>query len=120
MQFNKLALAAAVAAAPATGMAMEPMNDKSMSNVTGQDGISIDLSTQLNAELRVHDTDGFTDPSGNARTDSGAIVIGNFGLSSGTSLHSVIFPASPARDSCIRMSSSLSLSISSRMMRTTS
>jgi hypothetical protein len=84
MNFNKLALAAAVAAAPATGMAMEPMQDSEMSGVTGQDGIAINLSTSMSTDLYVHDTDGFTDSSSNTVSGAGAIVIENFGLTDTT------------------------------------
>ncbi|MCG8393258.1 MAG: hypothetical protein MI745_09260 [Pseudomonadales bacterium] len=77
MEFKKLALAAAVAAAPMSALALEPVSDATLSGVTGQDGISIGLETNLSMDILVHDTDGFT-----GNTDSGAIVIENFGLSS--------------------------------------
>lgn len=90
MNFKKLALAAAIATAPAAGLAMEPMEDAALSGVTGQDGISISLSTQLSTDVYIHDTDGLgttakTNQAGTNYTysDSGAIVINNFGLSDG-------------------------------------
>ncbi|WP_297764040.1 DUF6160 family protein [uncultured Alcanivorax sp.] len=83
MKFKKLALAAAVAALPATGFSMEAMEDSALSGVTGQDGISIGLNTELSAELRIHDADGFTDPAGvtaNDRTDSAALIFQDFAI----------------------------------------
>jgi hypothetical protein len=73
MEFKKLALAAAVAVAPMGAMALEPMQDEALSGVTGQDGISIGLATNLTAGLKIHDTDGHT---GN----SGAILIDGFSI----------------------------------------
>ena len=43
MNFKKLALAAAVAVAPMSALALEPMQDEALSGVTGQDGISLSL-----------------------------------------------------------------------------
>ena len=83
MKFKKLALADAVAALPATGFSMEAMEDSALSGVTGQDGISIGLNTELSAELRIHDADGFTDPAGvatNDRTDSAALIFQDFAI----------------------------------------
>lgn len=83
MKFKKLALAAAVAALPATGFSMEAMEDSALSGVTGQDGISIGLNTELSAELRIHDADGFADPAGktsNDRLDSAALIFQDFAI----------------------------------------
>lgn len=83
MKFKKLALAAAVAALPATGFSMEAMEDTALSGVTGQDGISIGLNTELSAELRIHDADGFADPAGNTsndRLDSAALIFQDFAI----------------------------------------
>lgn len=44
---KKLALATAVAAAPFATQAMEPMNDEQMGNVTGQEGVTIELNTAM-------------------------------------------------------------------------
>ena len=72
MNFKKLALAAAVAVAPMSALALEPMQDDALSGVTGQDGISIGITTNnLNLNAIVHDKDGLTSISG----DAGAIVI---------------------------------------------
>lgn len=77
MKFNKLALAAAVAAAPTAGLAMEPMEDSQLSNVTGQDGLSIGLDTSQTMDVIIEDTDG-TDVT--AYNTTGSIVISNAGL----------------------------------------
>lgn len=77
MKFNKLALAAAVAAAPTAGLAMEPMEDNQLSNVTGQDGLSIGLSTSQTMDVIIEDTDG---TSVSAYSTTGSIVISNAGL----------------------------------------
>lgn len=100
MKFNKLALAAAIATAPAAGLAMEPMTDDAMSGVTGQDGISIDMKTSLTTDMYIHDKDGLgttaktaQDGSTYTYSDSGAIVIDNFGLSgdqNGTAVDAVV------------------------------
>lgn len=44
---QKLALASAIAAAPFATQAMEPMSDSQMGNVTGQQGVTIELSTAM-------------------------------------------------------------------------
>ena len=75
--FQKLALASAVAALPATGVAMEPLNDTEMSGVTGQDGIVIGLQTDVVAGVELHDTDGL---DGVAGDDAGAIMLDGFGI----------------------------------------
>ena len=78
MEFKKLALAAAVAALPATGFSMEAMEDSALSGVTGQDGISIGLATDVVAGLKVHDKDGAVGVTG--ANGGGAIVIDGFGI----------------------------------------
>lgn len=83
--FKKLALVSAVAALPMTGFAMEPMDDASLSDVTGQDGISIGLTLNQTMDVLIHDTDGLTGvnaalvPAGFGAT-SGGIYIDNMGL----------------------------------------
>ncbi len=74
MNFKKLALVAAVAVAPMSALALEPMQDDALSAVTGQDGINIGITTNdLNLDVYVHDKDGLTGSS--LTGDSGAIVI---------------------------------------------
>ena len=88
MEFKKLALAAAVASLPATGFSMEALEDSALSGVTGQDGISISLASDVTASLKVHDKDGFTG-NGVATEDSGALVISGFGISRANSTDSI-------------------------------
>lgn len=76
MKFKKLALAAAVAALPATGFSMEALEDSALSGVTGQDGINIGLATDISAGLKIHDKDGIDGTVGNA----GALVINGFSI----------------------------------------
>ena len=78
MNFKKLALAAAVAVAPMSALALEPMQDDALSSVTGQDGISIGLNLNATLNVGIEDTDGF---AGN--TGEGMILIENMGLSTG-------------------------------------
>ena len=79
MGFKKLALAAAVAAAPMSALALEPMQDEALSGVTGQDGISISLATDISASLIVHDADGLAAADGGT-DNSGALVINGFAI----------------------------------------
>jgi uncharacterized protein DUF6160 len=78
MKFKKLALAAAVAALPATGFSMEALEDSALSGVTGQDGISIGLATDIQASVRIHDKDGIS--LGDLAGDAGALVIDGFAI----------------------------------------
>lgn len=64
MGFKKLALAAAVAAAPMSALALEPMADEAMSAVTGQDGISMTINGNISTDVWIEDTDGFTGVAG--------------------------------------------------------
>jgi len=75
--FTKLALVSAIAAMPVSGFAMEAMDDSSLSAVTGQDGISITLGTNISADIIIHDKDGYG--AGNY-AGAGAIVLSGFGL----------------------------------------
>jgi hypothetical protein len=75
--FKKLALVSAIAAMPMSGFAMEAMDDSSLSAVTGQDGISITLGTNISADIIIHDKDGYG--AGNY-AGAGAIVLSGFGL----------------------------------------
>ena len=75
MGFKKLALAVAVAAAPMSALALEPMQDEALSSVTGQDGISIGLSLNATLDVGIEDTDGF-----GTNTGAGMILIDDMGL----------------------------------------
>lgn len=78
MSFKKLALVTAMFAATSGAFAMEAMDEESLAATTGQDGITIGLSTQANLDVIIHDKDGFA-----TRTDSGAIVMTGIALSDG-------------------------------------
>ncbi|MGB2248570.1 MAG: DUF6160 family protein [Alcanivorax sediminis] len=86
MGFKKLALAAAVAAAPMSALALEPMQDEALSAVTGQDGISIGITTPaagISMDVLVHDMDGLgtpTTPVAGLSGDSGAIYVDNMSV----------------------------------------
>ena len=82
MGFKKLALAAAVAAAPMSALALEPMQDEALSGVTGQDGITIGLSLNATLDLGIEDTDGFTGGPANP----GMILIDDMGLTGDISI----------------------------------
>lgn len=84
MTFKKLALVTAMAMLPMSAMAVDVLDDETMSGVTGQDGIRVTMDLNLNTNVLVHDIDGFTDTSGNVNTDAGAIVITGMGFVSGT------------------------------------
>ncbi|MFZ5755764.1 MAG: DUF6160 family protein [Pseudomonadota bacterium] len=79
MTFKKLALASAIALAPTAALAVDVLDDGMLSDVTGRDGIEIDIATgaPITADIYVHDTSGI-----NTATYSydGAIVIDNFSL----------------------------------------
>ncbi|MFZ5699108.1 MAG: DUF6160 family protein [Pseudomonadota bacterium] len=82
MTFKKLALASAIALVPVSGFSLEALDDSSLGDVTGQDGIEIDISTAspITADFYIHDTTGLGStaaPTG-THTFDGAIVIDNF------------------------------------------
>ncbi len=84
MGFKKLAIAAAVAAAPMSALALEPMQDEALSSVTGQDGITITLSGTSFTTLRLDDADAFTGALvGGAPATNGAIFIDGFDMGTG-------------------------------------
>lgn len=64
MHFRKLALAAAVAVVPTAGFSLETLDDSALSELTGQDGLTIDLTlTGAAVTARYLDTDGETGTS---------------------------------------------------------
>lgn len=77
--FKKAALAAAVAALPMTGFAMEALQDEALSEVTGQDGITITLGSTGAFDIFVGDADGGAGLTGAA----GGIYIDNFDTGAG-------------------------------------
>ena len=78
--FKKLALASAVAALPMSGFAMEALQDEALSDVTGQDGLSISLTTDLSATLIIHDVDGIPTATQAGHNNAGAMVLTGFGI----------------------------------------
>lgn len=83
MSFKKLALVTAMFAATSGAYAMEAMDEEALAATTGQDGITINLSTSAAVDVIIHDKDGFTDPQGvvaQDRLNSGAIVMRGISL----------------------------------------
>lgn len=94
MNFKKLALATAIVAAPAAAFSMEEITDATMSDVTGQDGITVEIVTGgMSTDVYVHDKNGFSFNSYNSTTGfttttnvngsysfGGAIVIDNMSI----------------------------------------
>jgi hypothetical protein len=82
--FRKLALTAAIAALPAAGMAMQPMGDEELGDVSGQDGIRITMDMNQNLDMLIVDTDGLDPGTGPAGfTQNGGIYIQDMGLGTG-------------------------------------
>ena len=81
--FQKLALVSAIAALPVSGFAMEALDDATMADVTGQDGISISLGLNQTMNVIIDDTDGLTGanpaliPTGFGVANTGSIIITN-------------------------------------------
>lgn len=83
MTFKKLVLVSAMFAATSGAYAMEAMDEEALAATTGQDGITINLSTSAAVDVIIHDKDGFADPQGvaaNDRLNSGAIVLRGIAL----------------------------------------
>ena len=74
--FQKLALASAIAALPMSGIAMEPLNDSALSDVTGQDGINITLDGNISTDLWFEDTHGH-----DAFSNGGFLTVEGIGVS---------------------------------------
>lgn len=79
--FQKIALVAAIAAAPMSGFAMEALEDEALSAVTGQDGVTISIASTTIGGIRLDDNTGFTGGDGN-----GAIFISGFSMSGATTI----------------------------------
>lgn len=82
MSFKKLALVTAMFAATSGAYAMEAMDDESMAAATGQDGITIGITTNaLTLDQRIHDRDGYDPTNAVADTiggiEDGALIIDN-------------------------------------------
>lgn len=76
--FKKLVLTSAILAASSSALAMQAMDDESMSLATGQDGLTITLDTNVTTSIKWVDRDG-TGVSG--FDNAGALVINNIGIS---------------------------------------
>src|SRR5690554_849356 len=90
-KFTKLALAASVAFS-ANAMAMQAMDDASLSATTGQDGLSIGIGiSKIEIEkLFIHDNDGYSGAGGTG--EAGAIYIKANGEGA-TAAHGVVVGA---------------------------
>lgn len=89
---TKLALVSAMAiSANAMAAQLQSLDDAELSAATGQDGITINLSSGVTFDyLAIHDADGLIDANVNLSGDAGAIVIGDTTAGSGA------FSISPA------------------------
>lgn len=74
MTFKKIALVTAIAAAPFSAFAAESLDDATLSGVTGQDGIAINLGLNVTTNAIIHDTDGIDNVS-TAYSFDGAIIV---------------------------------------------
>lgn len=78
--FTKVALVSSIAVS-ANAMAMQAMDDASLSSTTGQDGINIGIKLDGGAitvdQLFIHDNDGLADTALGGTSKAGAIVLGN-------------------------------------------
>lgn len=78
--FTKVALVSSIAVS-ANAMAMQAMDDASLSSTTGQDGINIGIKLDGGAitvdQLFIHDNDGLADTALGGTGKAGAIVLGN-------------------------------------------
>lgn len=81
MNFKKTLFAAALVSLPVAGFSLEAMDDETLSGVTGQDGISINIATPaagVGGDIYVHDTNGFV-----GAAEDAAIVITGFNMVTG-------------------------------------
>lgn len=76
--FKKLILTSAILAASSSALAMQAMDDESLSSTTGQDGLTVILDTNITTNITWVDRNG-TGTAG--YTNAGAVVINNVGIS---------------------------------------
>lgn len=84
MSFKKLALVSAMFAATSGAFAMEALDEEAMAATTGQDGITVTITTPntgITMNQIIHDKDGYA-----AGADGAAIVIGSLGASAATAM----------------------------------
>ena len=89
MNFKKLALASAIATLPVGAFALDEINDDALSEVSGQDGITMTLVTNTTgistSAIYLHDKDGIAGGVGyTSYSFDGAIVIENMTIGAGT------------------------------------
>lgn len=77
--FKKLLLTTAILAASSSAMAMQAMDDESLSGTTGQDGLTVTINSSNISDMGVTWID--RDGHGATFTDAGAVVIDNLGIS---------------------------------------
>lgn len=77
--FKKLILTSAILAATSSAMAMQAMDDESLSSTTGQDGLTVTLDTNITTSIKWIDRDG-TAAAG--FTNAGGLLINNVGIAS--------------------------------------
>lgn len=77
--FKKLILTSAILAATSSAMAMQAMDDESLSATTGQDGLTVTLDTNITTSIKWIDRDG-TAAAG--FTNAGGLIINNVGIAS--------------------------------------
>ncbi len=82
MTFKKIALVTAIAAAPFSAFAAESLDDATLSGVTGQDGIAINLGLNVTTNAIIHDTDGIDNVSTTHSFD-GAIIVTGLNINTG-------------------------------------
>lgn len=76
--FKKLLLTTAILAASSSAMAMQAMDDESLSGTTGQDGLTVTINSATIADMGVT----WIDRDGHAGyTSAGAVTIDNLGIS---------------------------------------
>lgn len=82
--FKKLILTSAILAASSSALAMQAMDDESLSSTTGQDGLTITLnSNTTDLKITYVDRDGVT---GTAYNNAGAVVIGDTAANTGVDI----------------------------------
>ncbi|MDF2445575.1 MAG: pilus subunit (FilA) [Moraxellaceae bacterium] len=77
--FKKLILTSAILAASSSAMAMQAMDDESLSATTGQDGLTVTLNTNVTTSIKWIDRTG-TGASGYG--NAGGVLINNVGIAS--------------------------------------
>lgn len=82
MTFKKIVLASCIAAyAPAAAMAVDLLDEGSLSGVSGQDGVQIALNLDVTTNAVVHDMDGLgANPAIASYSYAGAVVIQNLSI----------------------------------------